>query len=99
MTSDDLTAIRAIVGEAVGELVRESTRRKRAGLLTLEEAGAILDVTAETVRHWIWEGRLKGYKPGRTVYVKESEILALVEKNELTAKRVARRTARAKGVT
>lgn len=99
MTPDDLTAIRAIVVEAVGELVRESTRRKRAGLLTLDEAGAILDVTAETVRHWIWEGRLRGYKPGRTVYVKETDVLALVDKNELTAKRVARRRAGAKGTT
>src|SRR5690348_4858469 len=39
--------------------------------LTLAEAGALVRASPETVRYWIWQGRLKGFKPGRTVLVRE----------------------------
>jgi excisionase family DNA binding protein len=73
------------------------TRRSgRAGLLTLEQAGELLGGTAVgTIRNWIWEGRIKGYKPGKHLLVRESELLAFVEAKESTAKRLAsRRVAR-----
>jgi excisionase family DNA binding protein len=46
-------------------------------LLTLAEAGVRLRAAPETVRYWIWQGRLQGYKPGRAVLVREDELLAL----------------------
>jgi hypothetical protein len=40
----------------------------------------------------IWQWRLEAFKPGRSVLVRESELLALVEGNE-TVKHRATRTA------
>jgi excisionase family DNA binding protein len=42
------------------------------------------------LRHWIWEGRLTAYKPGRAPLVKAAELLAFVEANETTKERAAR---------
>lgn len=93
MTAEERAELRALVAEAVAEALatREPRQKKsRAGLLTLDDVAAVCHVSPETVRHWIWEGRLKAYKPGRAPLVKESELLAFVEANETRAKRVAR---------
>lgn len=98
MTPDDLELVRQVVAEVVtAALSKREPRRARAGLLTLEEVAAVCHVSPETVRHWIWEGRLTAYKPGRAPLVKESELLAFVEANETTKKRAARSNEFAKG--
>jgi excisionase family DNA binding protein len=85
VTAADRAEIRRLVAEVVAEL--------RPSYLTLEEAGALIRHEAETIRRWIWEGRLTAYKPGKHPLVKEAELLALVEANETRAKRVAKRKA------
>ena len=98
MTDDELQALRSLIREAVAEGVAAALATKasakapaRGGLLTLEEAGALARVEPETVRHWIWEGRVTGYKPGRVVLVREVELLAFIEASETRRKRVAKR--------
>jgi excisionase family DNA binding protein len=89
--------LKALIKEALAEVLADREReaskpqaKPRAGLLTLEEVAAVCHVSPETVRHWIWEGRLTAYKPGRAPLVKEAELLAFVEANETTKKRAAR---------
>jgi len=94
VTPDELEAVRRVVAEAVTEALASAPapKKSRAGLLTLEQAGALLGGTSpETIRRWIWEGKLTAYKPGMHQLVRESELLAFVEANESRAKRVARR--------
>jgi excisionase family DNA binding protein len=45
--------------------------------LTLREAGALVRQAPETIRYWIWKGRLPSYKPGGNVLVREDELLEL----------------------
>lgn len=93
MTSDERAELKALVAEAVAEALaaREpKAKRSRAGLLTFAEAAELVRTPAETIRRWVWEGRLKAYKPGKHPLVRESELLALVEASESTRKRAAR---------
>lgn len=93
MTPDERAELKAVVAEAVAEALAErGPKKSRAGLLTLEQAGELLGGTpVGTIRSWIWEGRIKAYKPGKHPLVRETELLAFVEANETRAKRVARR--------
>lgn len=50
-----------------------------AGLLTLKEASTLMHTPAETIRYWIYQGRLAKVKPGRLVMVRETELRALLE--------------------
>jgi excisionase family DNA binding protein len=61
-----------------------------AGLLTLREASLLARTPSETIRYWIWQGRLVAFKPGRTVLIKESELLALVASRETKKIRAAK---------
>jgi excisionase family DNA binding protein len=96
VSPEERAEIKAIVAEVVAEALSARVPVKsRTGLLTLTQAGELLGGTSpETIRRWIWEGKLKAYKPGMHQLVRETELLALVEKNETTAKRVARRRER-----
>lgn len=60
-------------------------------LLTLQEAGAMVRASPETIRYWIWQGRLTAFKPGRNVLVRESELMALVAGRETRIMRAQRR--------
>lgn len=101
MTPEDLEAVRRVVRQEIdAALARHLPRpdpkpkKSRAGLLTLAQAGELLGGTpTETIRRWVWEGKLTAYKPGKHPLVKESELLALVEASESRKKRVARRRA------
>lgn len=95
MTPDERAEMKALIVEAIAEaFAAHAPKRSRVGLLTLEQASELLGGTApETIRHWIWEGRIKAYKPGKHPLVRESELLAFVEENETRAKRVARKRA------
>jgi excisionase family DNA binding protein len=62
----------------------------RPRYLTLREAAEIVRTAPETIRYWIWQGRLKGYKPGRSVLVREDELHALIESSETRAPRAKR---------
>jgi excisionase family DNA binding protein len=67
--------------------VEVSTGRRRSAVelppngaprfLTLQEAGAMVRAAPETIRYWIWQGRLQAYKPGGAVLVREDELLEL----------------------
>jgi excisionase family DNA binding protein len=51
--------------------------------LTLESASALLDGTpTESIRFWIWQGRIKGYRPGSKLLVREDELRSFVESRE-----------------
>jgi excisionase family DNA binding protein len=42
--------------------------------LTLREAAAIANTPAETIRYWIHLGRLRGFKPGRSLLVRDDDL-------------------------
>jgi excisionase family DNA binding protein len=93
VTDDERAELKTLVAEAVREaLVDRTPKKSRTGLLTLEQASeALAGTPTETIRRWIWEGRLKAYKPGKHPLVREADLLALVEANETTAKRALAR--------
>jgi excisionase family DNA binding protein len=55
-----------------------ATVDKAKDFLSLAQAGALLGVSPETVRFWIWKGKLKATKPGRLVLVRRRDLEALV---------------------
>ncbi len=59
-------------------------------MLTLAEASELIRTPSETIRYWIWQGRLEAFRPGRAVLVREAELLALVESRETRRIRAAR---------
>jgi excisionase family DNA binding protein len=96
VTDEERAELKAIVAEALAEALaaREPRKKSRAagvGLLTLEEASELVRAPVSTIRFWIWQGKLTAYKPGRTVLVKQAELVALVEAGETVKKRAARR--------
>jgi excisionase family DNA binding protein len=68
------------VAEQPGSLIR---------YLTLQEAGALTRTPSETIRYWIWQGRLTAYRPGRSVLVREDELQALIVGRETRKIRAA----------
>jgi excisionase family DNA binding protein len=64
-------AKRAEVGAATVEQAKD--------YLTLAQAGALLHTSAETVRYWVHVGKLRAFKPGRSVLVRRKDLDALVE--------------------
>lgn len=54
--------------------------------LTPREAGRRLGVTDRTVKRWIEQGKLRGYRPGRAYQVPESAVDELLEKSEIRPK-------------
>lgn len=50
-----------------------------ARYLKLTEASELCSTAPETLRFWIWQGKLRAYKPGRHVLVREDELRAHVE--------------------
>jgi len=67
---------------------RNATKRAERGaatvdrakdFLSLAQAGALLGVSPETVRFWIWKGKLKATKPGRLVLVRRKDLDAMVD--------------------
>ena len=45
---------------------------------------------AETVRYWIHLGKLRAFKPGRQVLVRDTDLDEMVEASELGAQRAER---------
>jgi excisionase family DNA binding protein len=56
-------------------------------LLTARELAALLGVSASTVLDWFETGRLPGFKLGRAVRFRETEIGAWLEEHRAAAKR------------
>jgi excisionase family DNA binding protein len=56
--------------------------------LTLKEAADLARTQPETVRYWIWQGKLQGFKPGRLVLVREADLHALIEGSETSLRNV-----------
>jgi excisionase family DNA binding protein len=69
-------------------------REVAARLLTLAEAGDLMRASPETIRFWIWQGKLEAFRPGRRVLVREADLLALVDDSEGNARRARARKAR-----
>ena len=54
--------------------------------LTFEQAAARLQTKPETVRYWVWAGKLPAYKPGRRVLIRESDLIVLIEASRVKAR-------------
>ena len=50
-------------------------------LLKPEEAAAYLNVSAHTIRQWIWQKRLPVVRIGRTVRLRLEDLEALIKRN------------------
>lgn len=75
--------IRAIVAEAVRDVVREELAAARretrsAEYLTFREAAAELAVSASTIKRWVRLGRLKTFGAGRLRRVRSADVRALL---------------------
>lgn len=55
-------------------------------MLTPQEAGRRFGVTDRTVKRWIEQGKLRGYRPGRAYQVPESAVEELLERSEIRPK-------------
>ena len=60
---------------------------RREGLLTVDEAAEVLNVSEACIRRWILEAKITTVKLGRLVRVPSSEIDRLVEDGLRPAKR------------
>lgn len=68
--------------------------------LTLSQVAERLSTPAETVRYWVHVGKLRAYKPGARVLVRETDLAAFVEGSELgkmRAEKVKRARAQLRG--
>jgi len=66
--------------------------------LTLDQIVEQLpDTSLDTVRFWIYSGKLPAFKPGRHVFVREEDFRAFIEDSALGKRRAvaSRRTRRA----
>lgn len=90
LSSDDLEEIRQAVREVIADLVI-APLAPPPPYLTIAEAAALIRHEHATVRRWIWEGKIKAFKPGKHPLVRREDLLAFVEASETTAKRAARR--------
>jgi excisionase family DNA binding protein len=68
-----------------------ATVDKAKDFLSLAQAGALLGVSPETVRFWIWKGKLKATKPGRLVLVRRRDLEALVDDASIGAPQPVKR--------
>lgn len=58
--------------------VRVATTSEAAGLVTIQEAAKTVSVTERTVRNWIRDGLLTGYRFGpKIIRIERSELLGL----------------------
>lgn len=55
-------------------------------MLTPREAGRRFGVTDRTVKRWIEQGKLRGYRPGKAYQVPESAVEELLERSEIRPK-------------
>lgn len=66
--------------------------------LTIPETAAAMRVSVGTVRHWLFTGRLQGYKPGKRVLVKQADLEALVDAHAVSELRTAKARRQASAV-
>jgi excisionase family DNA binding protein len=73
-------SIELALRELVAQLVREELRRQAgsAQYLSTGHAAELADVAPGTIRRWLREGRLRGYRAGRAVRVKRDELEQLL---------------------
>ena len=68
-----------------------------SAFLTLRQAAERVCTSPETVRYWVHIGRLRAFKPGRSVLIREDDLLAMVEASEVGAARHLRAVATKRG--
>ena len=76
--------IRAIVGDAVRSAVSSEMDRKQpnpqhSGLFTIKQAQERMQITRPTIYKWLKEGRLKAYRIGGRVFLKEAEVMSALQ--------------------
>jgi len=59
--------------------VIDTSKVKPEGLYTMKEISEILNVPVNTIRYWVYAGKLNKKKIGRRVHVKGQDIIALLE--------------------
>jgi excisionase family DNA binding protein len=76
----DETQLRALIRDAVREVIREELRRApgRDEYLDVAAAAALAKVHPQTIRAWIADGRLTRYQAGRELRVLRAEIDAVL---------------------
>ena len=67
-----------------------------AKFLTLAQVAERVATPAVTVRYWVHTGKLKAFKPGRQVLVREADLEALIEASAYGAVREAKAKAKRK---
>jgi excisionase family DNA binding protein len=93
------TGLRALLVEVAREVLREELAKmpRREEFLSTAKAAAHAQVAAGTIRRWIRERRLVGYRAGRQVRVRREDLDKLlrsgpsVNANQLTPEQLARR--------
>jgi excisionase family DNA binding protein len=50
--------------------------------ITLAEASSVCSTPAETLRKWVQVGKLRGYRPGKALLLREDELRAFVESRD-----------------
>jgi excisionase family DNA binding protein len=51
--------------------------------LTLDQVAEIARVPRETARYWTRSGKLRAFRPGRKVIVREEDLLEMIERYSL----------------
>lgn len=67
---------------------------EKPAFLTLPQVSAECCVPVGTLRHWIQAGRLRAYKPGRSLLIRRADLDALIEGSEISHLRAERARAR-----
>ena len=62
----------------------------RPQFLTLQQAAAHCATPAESIRFWIYVGKLEAYKPGRQVLVRATDLDALIESHRVSDMRIVK---------
>jgi excisionase family DNA binding protein len=60
--------------------------------ITLEEAGTLCSSPPETVRKWTRSGKLRGYRPGKLLLVREDELRAFLQSSDTVSIRARKRS-------
>ena len=62
--------------------IKEKRLKDESELLTPDEVGARLKITTQTVKDWLREGKIKGFKMGRLWRIKEEDLEAFIAETQ-----------------
>lgn len=67
---------------------------QQESLITVREAARECGRNPETIRRWIWDGKLRARKLGNQLFVNRAELALLTQKRSADEQRAARKAAR-----